>query len=175
MKITKMTESNPDPATATSIFDFHALSIDGEDVDLSKYKGFVTYIVNVASQWGFTKKNYAQLAELHSRYFEKGLRILAFPCNQFGKQEPGTNAEIKAFALEHGAEYDLFSKIDVNGDSAHPLYKYLKSKQKGTFGNSIKWNFSKFLCNKEGIPVKRYASTTDPLSCVKDIEKNLEN
>jgi len=113
------------------------------------------------------------MAELHTRYHEKGLRILAFPCNQFGKQESGTNEEIKAFAQEKLAEYDLFSKIDVNGDNAHPLYKFLKAKQKGSFGDGIKWNFSKFLCDRQGIPVKRYSPTTDPLSCVKDIESFL--
>jgi len=164
---------NPDPATATSIFEFHALDIDGQNVDLSKYKGFVTYIVNVASKWGLTKENYTQLTALHSSYAEKGLRILAFPCNQFGNQEPGSNAEIKEFASNYGAEYDLFAKIDVNGDSVHPLYKFMKQKQKGFLGNKIKWNFSKFLCDKDGIPVKRYAPTTKPLSCVKDIEKQL--
>lgn len=106
-------------------------------------------------------------------YHERGLRILGFPCNQFGKQEPGTNAEIKEFAIAHGAKFDLFSKIDVNGNTAHPLYKFLKKAQGGTFGDSIKWNFTKFLCNKKGIPVKRYSPTTDPLSTVKDIEAEL--
>ena len=165
---------NPeDPKSASSIFDFQALSIDGEVVELSKYKGYVTYIVNVASKWGLTETNYAQLAELHSKLAEKGLRILAFPCNQFGGQEPGTNEEIKEFAKAHGAEYDLFAKIDVNGDTTHPLYKYLKNKKSGFLGNKIKWNFSKFLVDKDGIPVARYAPTTGPLSCLKDIEKQL--
>lgn len=164
---------NPDPAQATTIFEFQAYNIDGEMVELSKYKGYVTYIVNVASKWGLTEKNYAQMAELYTKYAEKGLRVLAFPCNQFANQEPGTNAEIKEFALQHGAKYDLFAKIDVNGDSAHPLYKFLKRKQKGTLGNAIKWNFSKFLCDKEGVPVKRYAPTKDPLSIAPDIEKYL--
>ncbi|NP_001296701.1 phospholipid hydroperoxide glutathione peroxidase, mitochondrial-like [Hydra vulgaris] len=161
-----------DPTKASSIFEFQAKSIDGEDISLSKYKGFVTLIVNVASK-GLTELNYAQLADLHTKYAEKGLRILAFPCNQFGNQEPGTDLEIKAFALARGAHYDLFSKIDVNGDKADPLYKYLKSKQKGILGNKIKWNFSKFICDKNGIPVKRYAPTTEPLSLVPDIEKYL--
>ena len=107
------------------------------------------------------------------RYNERGLRILGFPCNQFGGQEPGTNEEIKQSAIEHGARFDLFSKIDVNGNNAIPLYKFLKRVQGGTFGDAIKWNFTKFLCNKEGIPVKRYGPTTDPLSAVKDIEAEL--
>ena len=120
-----------------------------------------------------TELNYSQLAELHTKYAERGLRILAFPCNQFGSQEPGTDSEIKDFALARGARYDLFSKINVNGSDAHPLYKYLKSKQRGTLGNKIKWNFSKFICNKKGKPVERYAPTKDPLSLVPDIEKYL--
>ena len=164
---------NPDPKTATSIFEFQALSIDGEVVELSKYKGFVTYIVNVASKWGLTETNYAQLAELHSKFADKGLRILAFPCNQFGNQEPGTNEEIKEFAKARGAEYDLFAKIDVNGDTTHPLFKFLKDKKTGFLGSKIKWNFSKFLCDKDGIPLTRYAPTTGPSSCTKDIEKQL--
>lgn len=113
------------------------------------------------------------MAKLHSSYSEKGLRVLAFPCNQFGSQEPGTNEEIKLFALDHGSKYNLFSKINVNGDDAHPLYKYMKEKQKGFLGNKIKWNFSKFLCDKNGVPVRRYSPTTKPLSCVKDIEAEL--
>jgi len=165
---------NPDPSTANSIFDFNANNIDGVNVDLSMYKGYVTYIVNVASKWGLTKENYTQLTEMYTQYSEKGLRILAFPCNQFGGQEPGTNEEIKAFAEAYGAKYDLFSKLDVNSETAHPLYKFLKKKKKGSFGDKIKWNFSKFLCDKNGIPVKRYAPTTKPLSCLKDIEKELE-
>ena len=116
-----------------------------------------------------TKDNYAQMAELHKRHAEKGLRILAFPCNQFGKQEPKPNPDIKQFALDHGAKYDLFSKVDVNGSDAHPVYVFMKEKQKGFLGNAIKWNFSKFLCNKDGVPVKRYSPQTKPLSCEEDI------
>ena len=107
------------------------------------------------------------------RYAEKGLRILAFPCNQFNKQEPGPNNEIKEFAKAHGAEYDIFSKIDVNGKTGDPLFVYLKSTKGGLFGDAIKWNFTKFLCNKEGVAVKRYAPTTSPNDIVKDIEKEL--
>jgi len=114
------------------------------------------------------------MAELHNSYADKGLRILAFPCNQFGGQEPGTNADIKEFALARGAKYDLFSKIDVNGDNAHPLFKFMKAKQQGFLGNAIKWNFSKFLVDTEGVPVKRYGPTTKPLSCAKDIEAELK-
>ncbi|MEQ2314012.1 Phospholipid hydroperoxide glutathione peroxidase, mitochondrial [Ameca splendens] len=110
---------------------------------------------------------------MHASYAEQGLRILGFPCNQFGGQEPGTDAEIKEFAKGYNAEFDLFSKIDVNGDNAHPLWKWMKAqpKGKGTFGNSIKWNFSKFLINKEGHVVKRYSPTDDPVVVEKDFPK----
>uniref|UniRef100_A0A913XGN7 Glutathione peroxidase n=1 Tax=Exaiptasia diaphana TaxID=2652724 RepID=A0A913XGN7_EXADI len=161
-------------ASNTSIYDFEVKDIDGNAVPLEKYKGFVTLIVNVASKCGFTKKNYTQLQELHQKYAEKGLRILAFPCNQFGSQEPGSNEEIKEFAKGYGAEFDLFSKIDVNGSNADPLWVYLKKAKKGTLTDNIKWNFTKFLCDKEGVPVKRYAPSTAPADIVKDIEKELQ-
>jgi len=160
--------------SASSIYDFSVTDIDGNPVSLEKYKGKVCLIVNVASKWGFTAKNYTQLQTLHVKLAEKGLAILAFPCNQFGNQEPGTNAQVKQFAQEnYGAQFDLFSKIDVNGNKADPLYKYLKNKQKGTLGDFIKWNFSKFLVDREGKPVKRYSPNTEPLSIEKDIEKLL--
>ncbi|KAF7237085.1 Phospholipid hydroperoxide glutathione peroxidase [Varanus komodoensis] len=129
--------------TAKSIYEFHALDIDGNDVSLEKY----------------------------SRYAEKGLRILAFPCNQFGKQEPGTNEEIKAFAAGYGVTFDMFGKIEVNGDGAHPLWKWMKSQPKGrgSLGNAIKWNFTKFLINKEGQVVKRYSPMDDPQVIEKDL------
>jgi len=102
----------------------------------------------------------------------KGLRILAFPCNQFGSQEPGTNAEIKQFAQgNYKVTFDMFSKIDVNGDKTHPLWKYLKQKKGGTLGNFIKWNFSKFIINKDGQPVERYAPNVEPFAMKKDLEK----
>lgn len=102
------------------------------------------------------------MVELHNKYGGDGkFNILAFPCNQFGNQEPGTNEEIKAFAKSFGAKFDMFSKIKVNGDDTHPLWKYLKNKQGGTLGNFIKWNFTKFLINKEGIPVARYSPQTN--------------
>lgn len=157
----------------TTILDFEVKDIDGNPVKLSKYDGFVTLIVNVASKWGFTKKNYAQLQELHQSYAEKGLRILAFPCNQFGGQEPGTEREIKEFVSTYGVEFDMFGKIDVNGSNADPLYVFLKNAKHGTLTNNIKWNFTKFLCDRHGVPVKRYSPTTSPLDIVKDIEKEL--
>lgn len=119
-----------------------------------------------------TNKNYQQLQELHEKYAEsKGLRILAFPCNQFGNQEPGTEAEIKEFAKKFNVQFDMFSKVNVNGDQAHPLWKYLKHKQSGFLMDAIKWNFSKFLIDKDGQPVKRYAPTTDPLAIEPDLLK----
>ncbi|KAL4236665.1 Phospholipid hydroperoxide glutathione peroxidase [Mactra antiquata] len=118
-----------------------------------------------------TKKNYDQLAKLHDKYAESnGLRILLFPCNQFGGQEPNDNATIKQFMLSYSKGFEMFSKINVNGSDAHPLFNYLKAKQKGTFGDFIKWNFSKFLINKEGIPVKRYAPNVDPDTVEKDFK-----
>lgn len=156
---------------AKNIYDFTVTDIDGNSVSLEKYKGKVCLIVNVASNWGFTAKNYTQLQALHAKLAEKGLAILAFPCNQFGSQEPGSNEQIKKFAQEnYGAQFDLFSKIDVNGNKADPLFKYLKAKQKGTLGDFIKWNFSKFLVNREGIPVNRYSPNTEPFAIEKDIE-----
>ena len=114
------------------------------------------------------------MIELQNRYREQGLRILAFPCNQFGGQEPGTNEEIKAFAAKKNASFDLFSKVHVNGPGTHPLYIYLKHKQSGLFTNDIKWNFSKFLCSREGIPVKRCSPTDAPLKAEDDIKEELD-
>jgi len=157
--------------SAKSIYDFTVEDIDGNKVPLENYKGKVCLIVNVASKWGFTAKNYTQLQALHVKLAEKGLAILAFPCNQFGSQEPGSNEEVKKFAQDNfGVQFDLFSKIDVNGNKADPLFKYLKQKQKGTLGDFIKWNFSKFLVNREGLPVKRYSPNTEPFSIEKDID-----
>lgn len=158
---------------AKSIYEFQAKDIDGNEVTLDKYKGNVCLVVNVASQWGFTGQ-YTNLQALHDELAEKGLRILGFPCNQFNKQEPWSEEEIKQFVTgKFKVKFDLFSKIDVNGNDAHPLYKYLKMKQGGWFGSGIKWNFTKFLCTREGIPVARYAPTTNPKSIKKDIEKYL--
>ncbi|KAJ8277332.1 hypothetical protein GJAV_G00074060 [Gymnothorax javanicus] len=112
---------------------------------------------------------------MHAKYAERGLRILAFPSNQFGNQEPGTDEQIKKFAQSHNAKYDLFSKIDVNGENAHPLWKWLKTQPngKGTLGNYIKWNFTKFLIDREGKVVKRYSPLVDPIEMEKDIAKYL--
>jgi len=157
---------------AKSIYDFTAKDIDGNEVSLSKYKDHVCVIVNVACLCGLVKQ-YRSLQTLYEKYGEsKGLRILAFPANQFNGQEPWPEEKIKEFAQhEYNVTFDLFSKIKVNGNEAHPLWKYLKTKQGGTLGDFIKWNYTKFLIDKQGQPVKRYAPTTDPKDIVADMEK----
>ncbi|KAL0879998.1 hypothetical protein ABMA27_002505 [Loxostege sticticalis] len=168
----KMTDNNPDYKSASSIHEFTVKNIKGEDVKLDVYKGHVCIIVNVASQCGLTANNYKQLNELYEQYAEsKGLRILAFPCNQFAGQEPGNADDICSFAARTKVKFDLFEKIDVNGDSASPLWKFLKHKQGGTMGNFIKWNFTKFIVDKDGVPVERAGPQTDPLDLVKSLEK----
>jgi len=163
-----------DPKTATSIYDFSAKDIDGNEVSLEKYRGHVCVIVNVATKWGKTDVNYKQLVEMYNAFSEAdGLRILAFPCNQFGGQEPGTNEEIKQFAVgKYNVTFDMFSKIDVNGGDAHPLWVYLKNKQGGFLMNAIKWNFTKFVIDKAGQPVTRFGPTDDPIPKVQeDVKK----
>jgi len=153
-----------------NIYQFSARDIDGNQVDLSKYAGQVCVVVNVASKWGKTKVNYSQLVELYKKYnkTEKQLAILAFPCNQFGAQEPGSNSEIKQFAAGFGVQFDMFEKINVNGSDTHPLWAFLKEKQGGLLGNSIKWNFTKFVIDKDGNPVARLGTIDDPIPKVED-------
>ncbi|PKA52160.1 putative phospholipid hydroperoxide glutathione peroxidase [Apostasia shenzhenica] len=159
---------------ARSVHDFTVKDAAENDVDLSIYKGKVLLIVNVASQCGLTNSNYTEMSELYEKYKDKGLEILAFPCNQFGAEEPGSNEEIVEFACTRfKAEYPIFDKIDVNGENAAPIYKFLKSSKGGLFGDKIKWNFTKFLVDKEGKVVDRYAPTTSPLSIEKDIKRLL--
>lgn len=165
--------SNPaDYKSASSIYDFTVKDISGNDVSLEKYKGHVAIIVNVASQCGYTKNHYKELQELYAEYGDrKGLKILAFPCNQFGGQEPGNAEEIVCFAKEKNVTFDMFEKIDVNGSNAHPLWKYLKHKQGGIVGDFIKWNFTKFVIDKNGQPVERHGPSTDPKTLAKNLEK----
>ncbi|KAI5071660.1 hypothetical protein GOP47_0013911 [Adiantum capillus-veneris] len=154
--------------------------IDGKDVSLSTFKDKVLLIINVASRCGLTTSNYNELAELYSKLKDQGFEILAFPCNQFGGQEPGTNQQIKEFACSRfKAEYPIFDKVDVNGESTAPLYKFLKSSKStgllGTLlGDNIKWNFEKFLVDKKGYVVQRYEPTTSPSKIENDIKKLLE-
>ncbi|WP_159820732.1 glutathione peroxidase [Colwellia sp. 20A7] len=156
------------------IYQFSANNNSGEAVQLSTYKNKVMLIVNTASDCGFTPQ-YKGLQDLYEKHQSQGLEILAFPCNQFKQQEQGDDAAIKQFCdLRFNIKFPLFSKIDVNGDNAHPLFNFLKSEAPGIMGSTgIKWNFTKFLVNKEGNVVKRYASTTKPEAIEADIEKLL--
>jgi len=141
---------------------FKATSLQNKEIDMENYKGKVVLVVNTASKCGLTPQ-YEGLEKLYKDYKDKGLVILGFPCNQFGKQEPGGTKEIaEGCLINYGVTFPMFSKIEVNGDNAHPIYKYLKSELKGTFGNRIKWNFTKFLIDKNGTPFKRFSPTTTP-------------
>jgi len=157
-------------AAGDNIYGFTCNDIDGNPVSLEKYRGKTVLIVNVASKWGLTAVNYTQLVQLHGRYAPH-LAILGFPCNQFGGQEPGTPQEIKDFIAQYGVQFDMFAKIKVNGDDADPLWNYLKSKQGGLLGNFIKWNFTKFLVDTNGVPVARYSPKTNPIP---DIETDIK-
>lgn len=157
-----------------NFYDFSAKKINGEEVKMEEYKGKVVLIVNTASKCGFTPQ-FKELEELYKEYKDKGLEILGFPCNQFAHQDPGNNETINEFCtLNYGVTFTMFEKIDVNGDSAHPLYKYLKNEAKGLLGSKIKWNFTKFLVDSNGRVIKRYGSTVKPLSIKADIESLLK-
>ncbi|OAY61693.1 hypothetical protein MANES_01G209675v8 [Manihot esculenta] len=158
-----------------SIHEFTVKDARGQDVDLSIYKGKVLLVVNVASKCGFTDSNYTQLTDLYNKYKDKGFEILAFPCNQFLKQEPGTSEDAQQFACtRYKAEYPIFQKVRVNGPNTAPVYRFLKASKCGIMGSGIKWNFTKFLVNKEGQVIGRYSPTTSPLSIEADIKKALE-
>jgi glutathione peroxidase len=158
----------------TTVYNFSARTIDGKTRKLSDYKGKVLLVVNTASQCGFTPQ-YKGLEALYRKYQDKGLVVLGFPSNQFGAQEPGPDSEIAEFCeVNYGVTFPMFSKIDVNGDAAHPLYKYLTTEKKGLLGSeAIKWNFTKFLVDRKGTVVERYAPTTKPEDLAKDVEKAL--
>ena len=156
-----------------SIYDIKVKDIDGNEISMSKYKGKTLLIVNVASKCGFTSQ-YEGLEKLYEIYKDQGLEVLGFPSNEFSKQEPGNEEEIKSFcSLTYNVQFDLFSKIEVNGDKESSLFTYLKENSPGVFGKKIKWNFTKFLVNKDGIVVDRFAPITKPSSLEKDIEKIL--
>lgn len=158
--------------SSNSIYEFSAKSIDGKHVDFSEFKGKVLLIVNVASKCGFTPQ-YEGLENLYKKYKDKGLVILGFPCNQFGKQEPGSEQEIAQFCrTNYGVTFPMFAKIDVNGENTHPLYTFLKAKAPGVLSTQdIKWNFTKFLVDREGNVVTRYAPATTPDAIEKEIKK----
>jgi glutathione peroxidase len=146
-----------------SVLDFKLKDIDGKEVDLATYKGKTLLFVNVASKCGLTEKQYGSLTALHQKYKDKGFEILAFPANNFGKQEPGTNPEIKEFCARKNVGFKLFSKISVKGDDIHPLYKYLTDKSTDPkFAGDIRWNFDKFLVNPKGEIVGRFEPKADP-------------
>ncbi|KAL0860489.1 hypothetical protein ABMA27_009867 [Loxostege sticticalis] len=166
-------EANTPASSAQTVYDFTVKDLNGREVKLDQYRGHVLLIVNVASQCGLTDTNYKQLNQLYEKYESKGLRILAFPCNQFGGQEPGSPEDIFKFTKNRNVKFDLFEKIEVNGDEAHPLWKFLKTIQRGTMGDFIKWNFSKFIVNKHGIPVARFGPNTDPVDLEPYLEKEL--
>jgi len=155
----------------STVMDFSATLSNGNEVALGDYAGKVLLIVNTASKCGFTPQ-YTGLESLQKTYSANGFSVLAFPCNQFGGQEPGTEQEIESFCdLNYQTSFPLFSKIEVNGASSHPLFAHLKSEAPGVLGSKrIKWNFTKFLVNQQGEVVKRYAPSTKPEAIAKDIE-----
>jgi glutathione peroxidase len=155
-------------------YDFSAIDIDGHDQALADYRGKVLLVVNVASKCGFTPQ-YAGLQKLWETYRDRGLVILGFPCDQFGHQEPGDEAEIRNFcSLTYDVDFPMFAKVDVNGGKAHPLWAWLKEQKSGLLGiGAIKWNFSKFLVGRDGRVIARYAPTDKPESLAKDIEAAL--
>ena len=158
----------------TTAYDFSARDIDGNERSLAEWRGKTLLIVNVASQCGFTPQ-YTGLESLWKTYRDRGLVVLGFPCDQFGHQEPGDEAEIKNFcSLSYDVTFPMFAKIEVNGDGTHPLYQWLKSEGKGILGSeSIKWNFTKFLVGPDGQVVKRYAPTDTPARIGKDVKVQL--
>lgn len=157
----------------TNFYDFKASTLQGKEVVMESYKGKVIIVVNTASKCGFTPQ-YEGLEKLYAEYKDKGLVILGFPCNQFGNQEPGNEKEIaEGCLINYGVTFPVFSKIEVNGDKTHPIFNYLKTELNGLFGNKIKWNFTKFVIDKNGKPVKRFAPITKPEAMRNYIEKLL--
>ncbi|ENV51315.1 Glutathione peroxidase family protein [Acinetobacter junii CIP 107470 = MTCC 11364] len=158
----------------TTIYDFQAELLEGEQKNLADYQGKVLLVVNTASQCGLTPQ-FEGLEKLYQDYQQQGLVILGFPCNQFANQDPSSNEEIGSFCQRnYSVSFPMFAKVDVNGSNAHPIYKYLTSEAKGILGSeSIKWNFTKFLINQNGEVIKRYSPTTKPEKIGKDIQKLL--
>lgn len=157
----------------STIYDFSAKDLSGNNVDFSDFKDKVLLIVNTASKCGFTPQ-FEGLEKLHQQYKDQGLVVIGFPCNQFGSQDPGSNDEIGAFCQKnYGVDFLMMEKIDVNGNNEHPLYTWLKKQEGGFLTDGIKWNFTKFLVNSQGEVVERYAPTTKPESIESDIVKLL--
>ncbi|WP_440055156.1 glutathione peroxidase [Pseudoalteromonas sp. T1lg65] len=157
-----------------TLYEFSATTLQNKPFDFQSLQGKVVLVVNTASKCGLTPQ-YEGLQALHEKYAEQGLVILGFPCNQFGEQEPGDAKQIEQGCLiNYGVDFTMMEKVDVNGDSAHPLFKYLKSALPGLLGSKIKWNFNKFLIGKDGQPIKRFAPITKPEKIAKHIEKALQ-
>ncbi|MEI7503390.1 MAG: glutathione peroxidase [Paludibacter sp.] len=157
----------------TNFHQFKATTLQGKEIDTDIYKGKVVLVVNTASKCSLTPQ-YEGLERLYKDYKDKGLVILGFPCNQFAGQEPGTEKDIaEGCLINYGVSFPMFSKINVNGENAHPIYKYLKKELTGTLGRDIKWNFTKFMVDQDGKPFKRFGPTTKPDKLRKDIEKLL--
>lgn len=156
-----------------TIYDFKALTSKGKELDFSQFEGKVLLIVNTASKCGFTPQ-FEGLEELNQKYKDKGLVVIGFPCNQFGHQDPGSDEEISGFCqLNYGVSFQIMKKIDVNGEHADPIFKYLKKAGGGFVTDAIKWNFTKFLISRDGSEIKRYASITSPKWMAEDIERML--
>lgn len=158
-----------------TFYNFEATNINGETISMKAFEGKTVVVVNTASKCGFTPQ-YEGLETLYQKYKDQGLVILGFPCNQFAKQEPGSSAEIEEFCqINYGVTFPLFQKIEVNGKEAHPIFKFLKSQLSGgIFGSSIKWNFTKFVIDSQGIPVKRFSPNTKPKNMEKTINELLK-
>lgn len=155
-------------------YDFKAKNMNGQEVSMESYKEKVVLVVNTASKCGLTPQ-FKELEEVYKEYKDRGVEILGFPCNQFAKQDSGSNEEIHEFCqLNYGVTFNMFEKIYVNGENADPLYKYLKNEAKGLLSKEIKWNFTKFLIDGKGNVIKRYAPTVSPLKIKNDIEKLLD-
>lgn len=160
--------------TENRFYDFEALSLQGKKVSMESFRGKTVIVVNTASKCGLTPQ-YEGLEKLYKTYKDKGLVILGFPCNQFANQEPGDEKSISEVCMiNYGVSFPMFAKVDVNGETAHPLFRYLKKELNGTFGNRIKWNFTKFLIDSEGKPKKRYSPFTKPEKMEGDIIKELK-
>lgn len=156
-----------------TLSDFQARAITGDDISLSNYTGQVVLVVNTASKCGFTPQ-YTGLEELYQRYASQGLVVLGFPCDQFGHQEPGDDSSIDDFCqLNFGVTFPMFSKVEVNGSEAHPLYRWLRREKSGVLGDTVKWNFTKFLVGRDGTVIRRYAPATTPDKIAVDIEAAL--
>jgi glutathione peroxidase len=157
----------------TTLQDFSATALDGRPVDFAEYAGKVVLVVNTASQCGFTGQ-YQGLQELYARYADQGFVVVGFPCDQFGGQEPGTEEEIGAFCEQnYGVTFPMMSKVEVNGDGAHPVYRWLRAEKRGATGSKIRWNFTKYLVGRDGHVIDRYSSATKPEKLAQDVEKAL--